>query len=56
MALMKRYPDLDPIGIGLYELADLIETLPNFNDDPDMANERILQDIQISWYEERKSP
>ena len=56
MALIDQYPELDPVGIGLHELAGLIETLPNFSDDPALANERILHDIQISWFEEKKSP
>ena len=52
MALIQHYPDADPVATGLYELADLIETLPNFADDPALANERILKDIQIIWFEE----
>ena len=52
MALMTHFPDRDPAKVGIHELAELIESLPNFNDDPAMVAERILMDIQIVWYEE----
>lgn len=51
-ALMERYPEVDPDSVGLRELALMVETLPNFVDDPAFVNERILLDIQITWYEE----
>jgi FeS assembly protein IscX len=38
--------------VGLNELAELVEALPGFRDDPALVNERILFDIQITWYEE----
>ena len=52
-ALIDYFPDVDPERVGLDELASLIETLPGFRDDPGLANERILLDVQIAWYEER---
>ncbi|MCA9872863.1 MAG: Fe-S cluster assembly protein IscX [Anaerolineales bacterium] len=52
MALMDNYPDLSPENVGLNELAELIQALPGFADDPALANERILIDIQIVWFEE----
>jgi FeS assembly protein IscX len=52
LALIEHYPDRLPEDVGLNELADLVEALPGFNDDPALANERILLDIQITWYEE----
>ena len=52
MALIEKHPDIDPEQIGLLELAALIEQLPGFSDDPALVTERILQDIQIVWYEE----
>ena len=53
VALTAQYPTLVPDRIGLAELARLVEALPDFRDDPALANERILADIQITWYEER---
>lgn len=52
LALMAHYPAADPAEVGLEKLARLVESLPNFRDDPRLANERILMDIQIVWYEE----
>jgi FeS assembly protein IscX len=52
VALMTQYPERSPEDVGLAELAQLIETLPGFDDDPAMVTERILLDIQTVWYEE----
>ena len=52
IALIEQHPGIDPAQIGLHELAVLIAQLPDFADDPVLATERILQDIQIVWYEE----
>jgi FeS assembly protein IscX len=52
VALLEYYPSRNPIDIGLAELAELVVSLPGFNDDPDMFTERILLDIQNVWYEE----
>ena len=52
LALIEHYPSTRPENVGLYELEQLIHALPNFVDDPAMANNRILQDILIVWYEE----
>jgi FeS assembly protein IscX len=50
--LIERYPDHNPEEVGLNELADLVESLPGFNDDPGLVTEQILLDIQTVWYEE----
>lgn len=52
VALMETYPDIAPDSVGLEELAQMVQELPNFVDDPALVNERILLDIQITWYEE----
>ena len=52
VALMTQYPQRNPEDVGLVELAQLIEALPGFADDPGMVTERILLDIQTVWYEE----
>lgn len=51
-ALMIHFPEQDPTAVGINQLAEMIESLPGFADDPAMATERILMDIQIVWYEE----
>ncbi|MBL8155900.1 MAG: Fe-S cluster assembly protein IscX [Anaerolineae bacterium] len=52
LALIERYPDLDLDAVGLNELNQYIVTLPNFVDDPRLANEGILSEILREWYEE----
>ncbi len=52
LSLIDHHPDVAPDSVGLTELATMIENLPNFKDDPALANDRILMDIQITWYEE----
>jgi FeS assembly protein IscX len=52
LALIEHYPEVDPEDVGLHEMAQLIEKLPEFSDDPALVTERILLDIQIVWYEE----
>ena len=47
VALMAHYPTRNPTDVGLEELANMIESLPGFADDPTMVTERILIDIQI---------
>ena len=55
LALMEHHPDRNPEKTGLHEMLDLIENLPNFDDDPAIVTERILKDIQITWFEEKSS-
>jgi FeS assembly protein IscX len=52
LALMAEHPNLDPQQVGLDQLTQLVLALPGFVDDPALANERLLVDIQITWYEE----
>ena len=52
MALLEIYPSLNPQEIGLARLENLVQNLPDFLDDPTLVTERMLQDIQITWYEE----
>ncbi len=55
ISLMTHYPDLQPEYVGQNELVELIISLPGFQDDPALVTERILQDIQITWFEEATS-
>jgi FeS assembly protein IscX len=49
---MDNYPQYDPQDVGLHELAEMVESLPGFQDDPSLVTEQILLDIQTVWYEE----
>jgi FeS assembly protein IscX len=50
LALMERYPNVDIVGTE--QLLQWIIALPNFVDDPALANEDILNGILREWYEE----
>ena len=52
LSLIEQYPDADLDTMGLEQLFHYIVTLPNFVDDPGMANDGILTDILREWYEE----
>lgn len=52
LSLMEQYAGLDVEKVGLEELYQLIVSLPNFADDPALANEGILNAILREWYEE----
>ena len=52
LALMAAYPSVDVETVGLEQLYQWIIKLPNFEDDPVLANEGILNEILREWYEE----
>ena len=52
ISLIEQFPSINPEYVGLQELANLVEQLPGFVDDPELANERLLLDIMVCWYEE----
>lgn len=53
--LADRHADIDPIRVGFPELRRLVLTLPGFAEDPKHpSNERILEEIQRHWIEERE--
>jgi FeS assembly protein IscX len=54
VALLAAHPDLRPDTLGLDQLLQLVLDLPGFVDDAALANERILMDILITWYEEAR--
>ena len=55
LSLKATYPNSDLDSLGLEELFQYIVTLPNFADDPVLANEGILNEILREWYEEVNS-
>lgn len=50
--LMEVYPEVDVEELGTQQLFEMIVALPNFADDPSLANEKLLTDILREWYEE----
>ncbi len=52
--LIDLYPDMDPLKLRFTDLHRYITKLPEFSDDPKKSNEKLLEAIQMKWYEERK--
>ena len=52
MALMAKHPaqSLDQVSLG--DIYDWTLLLPDFHDDPDLANDAILMAIFQEWFEE----
>jgi len=54
IALDDAHPDVDPLTVRFVDLADWVQALEEFNDDPAHCGERILEAIQMAWIEERE--
>jgi FeS assembly protein IscX len=52
LALLDRYPDVDPLTVRFTDLHRWVVDLPGFSDDPQSSNEGILESIQMKWLEE----
>ncbi len=52
-ALEEKYPDIDIMQIRFTDLHKWVRELPDFADDPNKSNEKILEAIQMAWLEER---
>ncbi|MFC1557522.1 Fe-S cluster assembly protein IscX [candidate division KSB1 bacterium] len=52
IALMEKYPDIDPLTVRFTDLHEWIVALSDFRDDPGASNEGILEAVQMAWYEE----
>ena len=53
--LAERHPEIDPLRVGFPELKRLVSQLPGFQEEPGHpCNERILEEIQRYWIEERE--
>jgi FeS assembly protein IscX len=55
VALLAAHPEVQPDHVGLDQLLHLVVNLPGFMDDPALANDRILMDIQVTWFEEARN-
>ena len=51
--LLERFPDTDPLTLRFTELHKMVQELPEFSDDPKRSNEKILEEIQMTWLDER---
>ena len=50
--LHEEHPDLDPLTVRFTDLHAWIVAWPEFADDPERSNEKILEAIQMAWHEE----
>jgi FeS assembly protein IscX len=54
IALLEKYPDIDPLTVRFTDLRKMVLGLDDFDDDPMTSNEAKLEAIQMAWYEEWK--
>ena len=52
LALIERHPAVDPLSVRFTELHRWVTELPDFTDDPAKSSEKVLEAIQMAWYEE----
>jgi FeS assembly protein IscX len=55
LALVEKFPDLDPLTVRFTDLHRWITELPNFRDDPKASSEGKLEAIQMAWHDERNA-
>ncbi|HUI11135.1 MAG TPA: Fe-S cluster assembly protein IscX [Bacteroidota bacterium] len=53
--LADRFPGEDPLAVDFRRLRDLVLTIPSFCDEPDIATDETLEEIQAAWYEASSS-
>lgn len=53
-ALMDKFPDQDPLKLSFPKLHKMVLELEEFTDAPTGSNEKILENIQMAWFEEVK--
>lgn len=52
ISLLEAHPEVDPKTIRFTDLHRWVRELPDFSDDPERSNERILEAIQMNWIDE----
>ncbi|QLH39120.1 MAG: Fe-S cluster assembly protein IscX [Defluviicoccus sp.] len=53
IALDEQYPDADVVNLRFTDLWQWVQALPDFDDDPNKSNEKVLEAIQMAWLDER---
>ena len=53
IALDDQHPSVDPRYVRFVDLANWVQALDEFNDDPARCGEKILEAIQMAWIDER---
>ncbi len=52
--LVDTHTEVDPQQIRFTDLHRWVTELPDFDDDPEKSNEKILEAIQMTWIEEKE--
>ncbi len=52
LALLEKFPDLDPLAVRFTDLQRWVTELADFRDDPKASSEGKLEAIQMAWWEE----
>ncbi|RIK29609.1 MAG: Fe-S assembly protein IscX [Anaerolineae bacterium] len=52
LALKRKYSDVNIEGVTLKQIYEWTLQLPDFDDDPSLANDEILYAIYQDWFEE----
>lgn len=52
IALSEKFPETDPLTVRFTDMHQSIIGLSHFSGDPKKSNEKILEAIQMAWYEE----
>ncbi len=55
IALRERHPDVDPLTVRFSDLHRWVTELPGFAGDPKASSEKLLEAVQMAWYEEYQS-
>lgn len=55
LALVERYPDIDPLTVRFTDLHRWVTELPGFTDDPKASTEGRLEAIQMAWLDEYRA-
>ena len=52
--LFEQYDTLNPLTVRFTDLHKWVLNLEGFEGKPDVSNEKLLEAIQMAWYEELK--
>jgi|TARA_B100002003_G_scaffold49117_1_gene44275 FeS assembly protein IscX len=53
IALEERHADADNVNLRFTDLHRWVTELPDFEDESERSNEKVLEAIQMAWIEER---
>lgn len=53
LALLEKFPDIDPLTVRFTDLHRWVCELEDFGDEPKSSSEGKLEAIQMAWVEER---